>query len=354
MDPRLLEDLKRKYSLEGLESKQQDTGMNNALLSLAGGANKWVGGDGGVAKQAMDANTAETSAYDDKLKQLYSHLEKQAGRDATVEAAETQRGFTADQSALSRSARADNAQAQRDWQSREKDKDRSHAQRIADKQTAHLKMKSGSGGPELSVGQKEVDKGAAKIYNEWKTSGGYAGVQKQLKDMRGAIKDLGTTDYASGPMVGLIPEKLRDVFTPTGRDIQQRVEGTVQTSLKAVLGAQFAQKEAEQLMSRAYNPRLSEEVNARRAEAIMQHIEQLAQAKEASMNYFEEHGTLVGYRGPRLEAHHVNSINLPGDSEMQGSNPADGSQQAAGGVSDSGLSTDEEEELRMLEQELGG
>jgi hypothetical protein len=68
----------------------------------------------------------------------------------------------------------------------------------------------------------------------------------------------------SGPVLGALPEVARPFVAPQAVDIEERVAGVTQGTLKETLGAQFAQKEGEGFIKRGYNPSLDEAVNARR------------------------------------------------------------------------------------------
>lgn len=77
----------------------------------------------------------------------------------------------------------------------------------------------------------------------------------------------------TGNVASFLPESARAVFDAEGLDAQQSVERIVQQSLKATLGAQFAQKEAEQLLARTWNPRLPTDVNLRRTRRLLAELD---------------------------------------------------------------------------------
>ena len=79
--------------------------------------------------------------------------------------------------------------------------------------------------------------------------------------------------------------------------IQQGVEEVVQRNLRLVLGAQFTEKEGERLISRAFDPSLSEKENKKRVDRLLNQIEKAANAKQKAAEYFEKHGTLKGFKG---------------------------------------------------------
>lgn len=167
---------------------------------------------------------------------------------------------------------------------------------------AHQRQKDkGVGGLKLTKGEESVDKAFAKDYNDFVSQGGYADVQKNLNQLREVKRALENTDSATGPLVGLLPKSVRDVLTPEGAALQDKIEEVVQRNLRLVLGAQFTEKESQRLIERAYNPRLSEEENARRVGALIEQIEAAAIAKTAAAKYYEDHGTLKGFEGVALQ-----------------------------------------------------
>ncbi len=149
----------------------------------------------------------------------------------------------------------------------------------------------------LTPGQIAVDKNFAKDYEDFVTAGGYSDVQKNVKQLKQAATSLGKTDSATGPLVGLVPKIGRDIISPEGASIQDSVEEVVQRNLRLVLGAQFTENEGKQLLARVYNPRQPESVNKARVERLANQIAEAAKAKAEAGDYFEEHGTLKGFKG---------------------------------------------------------
>ena len=92
---------------------------------------------------------------------------------------------------------------------------------------------------------------------------------------------------------------LLGIVNPDAENAKEMVQEVVQRNLKTILGAQFAQKEGEQLISRAYNPTLSPELNARRLRKLYQQMEIARQQREAMAAYFNKNYTLRGYEGPQ-------------------------------------------------------
>jgi len=151
-------------------------------------------------------------------------------------------------------------------------------------------------GPALTVGQKEFDKKAAGDLWEW-MSAGRSDVSKMRVQLNETLGDLETHDDVTGPIVGNLPEFVNEWVNPRSIKARENVEEVVQRNLRAVLGAQFTEKEGDRLIARAYNPRLDEATNKARVTRLLNQIEQAAKVKDAAAKYFMENGTLAGWDG---------------------------------------------------------
>jgi hypothetical protein len=156
-------------------------------------------------------------------------------------------------------------------------------------------------GATLTPGQLKVDQDFATTYNEWRASGGYQALENKLVQLDDAIKILESGDTISGPLIGRLPKWVRQAINPDGPNVQQQVEKVVQESLKQVLGGQFAAREADQLFQRSIDPTAQEAANVKRIRAQIDDLRAKAVNQEAAAQYFEENGTLVGFRGPTPE-----------------------------------------------------
>lgn len=162
---------------------------------------------------------------------------------------------------------------------------------------------SASGGPGTALkakqtkGQDAVDAEFAKEYAAFGPGGGYADVQKQLVQLEEAASQLTEGSGMTGPLVGLLPDKLRAMTNPGAVDVMEKVLETAQRNLRLVLGPQFTAKEGEALLSRVYNPMLPPETNQSRVQMLVKQIREAAEAKADAARYFEERGTLEGWNG---------------------------------------------------------
>ena len=89
---------------------------------------------------------------------------------------------------------------------------------------------------------------------------------------------------------------IRKILGRQGLDVQQRVEGIVQQSLRETLGAQFTQTEAFRLISRSYNPGLSPQLNAKRLKMAATVARKLIELNKAKADHFDQYGTLAGHK----------------------------------------------------------
>lgn len=149
-----------------------------------------------------------------------------------------------------------------------------------------------------TVGQQAVDRNFAKDYADYQAGGGSADVEKQLKQLSDVSKELGKegNNYTGG-FRGLVPDKIRSITNPDAIAAKNKVEEVAQRNLRLVLGAQFTQVEGERLIARAYNDQMKPEENQRRVDALFNQIKIAAKTKDDAARYFEENGTLTGWKG---------------------------------------------------------
>lgn len=168
----------------------------------------------------------------------------------------------------------------------------------------------------LTPGQKKADEEFGKEFVEWNASGGFADVEKQLGQLEEVATRLEAGEDLNSWTMGVAPDWVL-ALTEGGRkaiNARDLVQEVAQRNLRAILGGQFAQKEGEQLINRAYNPILDEAQNARRLRALIRQMRSAAQQKQAATDYFAANGTLVGFEGgrPSLGAFNPESQAAPG------------------------------------------
>jgi hypothetical protein len=144
---------------------------------------------------------------------------------------------------------------------------------------------------------KSVDEQFAKDYVQFRTGGAQDSAKQlsQLKDVSNALGTKGAN--LTGPVIGSTPDVIKKVTNPQSIAMRERVEEVVQRSLRAILGAQFTEKEGERLIARAYNPNLSEAENKIRVDRLYTQLQQAFSAKQDAAQYFEKNNTLDGWKG---------------------------------------------------------
>jgi hypothetical protein len=102
----------------------------------------------------------------------------------------------------------------------------------------------------------------------------------------------------SGKLVGLSDKAGTISYShPKAAEAKDLIGGVAQSNLRAVLGGQFAAREGEQLLARAYNTAQPKKDNLNRLKALRKQIQDAADAKINASQYYEENGTLKGFKG---------------------------------------------------------
>ena len=188
----------------------------------------------------------------------------------------------------------------------------------------------------LSPGEKQLDKNFVKDYNSTFVQGNYQeavnnidrlekllnvelpGIKNKAADKkipgRGAIGNIvgemldrdkvsGGLTQASLATAEDLPLKLgvpakfwRSQLYPDAVKFQQDVNKAIVAGLRAAYGAQFTQSENFDYKAMTWDPRLGEETNIERVQELIKKIRVEANSKLAAGKYFEEHGTLKGYK----------------------------------------------------------
>jgi DNA-binding transcriptional regulator YhcF (GntR family) len=112
----------------------------------------------------------------------------------------------------------------------------------------------------------------------------------------GELKTRGFTDYL--PEAFGFRETMRALLQPIKEDAVNNVMGVVFQSLRATLGAQFTQREAERLVAAAYNPKLTEQQNLTRLERAKKILEETVKAKDQLLAWGSSGQRLSDYKGP--------------------------------------------------------
>ena len=152
--------------------------------------------------------------------------------------------------------------------------------------------------PKGTVGEQTLDKKFAADYEIFSAGGGFSGVQKNLDSLAPVLQKLAKQDNLTGPFLNLVPDAMMPFISQDARAALNDVQSVVQQTLRQILGGQFAQKEGEQLIRRAYDPAAEEGTNLERTKRLFDQILVAAKAKQSAMEYWESHGgTLRGWKG---------------------------------------------------------
>ena len=164
-------------------------------------------------------------------------------------------------------------------------------------QRAELAERTGTPtGKPLTPAQRKVDEAFGTEYQTYVASGGFSDTVKQIQQLKDAAMEL-EKGGISGPMIGMTPDSVLAVTNPRAMQTRESIEEVVQRNLRIVLGAQFTEKEGERLISRSFNPKLPDAENATRLNRLIKQMETAAAAKNEAVRYYEENGTLQGWKG---------------------------------------------------------
>jgi len=140
----------------------------------------------------------------------------------------------------------------------------------------------------------------------------------------GELKTRGFTDFL--PEAFGFRDTMRALLEPIKEDAVNNVMGVVFQSLRATLGAQFTQREAERLVAAAYNPKLTEEQNLDRLQRAKRILEETVKAKDQLLAWGKTNQRLSDYKGPLpMDVYRSGVANLK--NELDGPKVADDNSQ---------------------------
>lgn len=149
---------------------------------------------------------------------------------------------------------------------------------------------------------KQLDADFAKDYNEW-TSGKATQSAADIGRLDAAIARLGGSEQISGPIVGAVTaipgvRRVANAIMPAAQATETDVISVGQNQIRQIFGSNPAQAEAQRLLDRIYSKDVTEQENIRRVAVFRDMLLEGAKAKAAKAEYFQQNGTLAGYRGP--------------------------------------------------------
>lgn len=142
------------------------------------------------------------------------------------------------------------------------------------------------------TGRKSADSAFGKEYAEYDPST----VNKNMSLLSNAIERLNDPKIKTGTWKGVLNDSAQDYLSPEVSSVRDDIRGAIQGTLKQVLGGQFTEREATAMFNRAFNPRLSNEENIRRANAELSALQEMSANKDQAVKWFEKHGTLRGFK----------------------------------------------------------
>ena len=126
------------------------------------------------------------------------------------------------------------------------------------------------------------------------------GKLEKVINLLGERKDLTGFAPAIGVKLGEI-FGLPGVIAPSASDTKNRIESVAQESIRQLMGAQFSEKEGENVLRRAFDVSQPEAVNMQRIRELYNNLQTVLNAKRDEAQYYEKHGTLRGYKGQSPE-----------------------------------------------------
>lgn len=164
------------------------------------------------------------------------------------------------------------------------------------KETA-LNQKEVNVSPKMTEGQKKVDQDYAKHYNEF--SGGGASNAKntisQLKELQQELiaEDEKLFGAGGGRVASLLPDAVRD---KTSLKFKTEIPGKANLVLKKLFGGQLSDAERESEAKTYYNDMLGPKENADLLQKKIEQLEEQYNSEMAKAKYYEDNGTLNGFR----------------------------------------------------------
>lgn len=196
-------------------------------------------------------------------------------------------------------------------------------------ETKLAKTPSG-GGP--TIGEKARDTKFAKDYSAFFDSGGAATIEANLSsldDSLSALEKGKTSKYT-----GLLGETAQNFIDPETANVRTNVTGVLIQGLKDTFGGQLSDGERKAMVESAYVASAEPKDNAKRVRALADKIKAAARAKEMAGQYFEENGTLKGFKG--TESFNIGGktvkIGPPKDSAQSTSAPQQQTASASSGL----------------------
>lgn len=183
------------------------------------------------------------------------------------------------------------------------------------------KEKTAAESLDLTPGEKKIDEEFAKDISDWTTGGGRPKIASQLKQLEGVVEKLGKNSNLTGPAISLMSDSVRKRVNPESAQTERLVKQIIQQSLKEILGAQFTQQEAQQLLERSYDIALEEQYNAETLKATITQLTNAANLKDEAAKYFRANRSLKGFDYSKIKSLVYEDIAPPTNTPATASQP---------------------------------
>ena len=113
-----------------------------------------------------------------------------------------------------------------------------------------------------------------------KQSGAYSNINDMERVVGTIEAAIENGDQLSGGIINFMPDDMQDLFAPQAQDVRRSVEKVIQSSLKETLGAQFTEREGENVIKRTWNPQAPIEYNLRRTKQLLNELKGYAAGQD--------------------------------------------------------------------------
>lgn len=150
----------------------------------------------------------------------------------------------------------------------------------------------------LLPGEIARDRKFGQDYESYVAQGGAQGAAANFAKLDESLKHLKERGAGVATRTSsMLPDVVRGLVTPEYKAIEQDMRSNVVSLLRATLGPQFTEKEGERIFAQTFDPSLPAAQNINRLNKLKDALQNAAKTKEDAGNYFEEHGTLTGWKG---------------------------------------------------------
>lgn len=164
---------------------------------------------------------------------------------------------------------------------------------------------------------KKIDEAFSQTYNKW-INGEKSQMEANITNLSDKVDTLLSGEQEiSGPITGRLRGSIiGDTFFSDSASFLADIDDLVFQSLKATLGAQFTEREAQALVRAAFNPNLQEEQNHARLMRLVQKVQSAYDNRNNAGEYYRANGTLKGFEPEPFDQYEVQSEFLGFDTQL--------------------------------------